>query len=321
MRNLNSFEVRDSLNILNLKHLSLQLGIPKDEICDISENIKEHYHNEIISIIKPDGTTKERIIYHPTERLRKILEAIDNYLLKKIKLPDYIHGARKGHNNITNAEPHVGKKHVLTSDIADCYPSLSVRKVRSLFIRLKCTSDVSTCLTKLCTADNHLPQGYNTSPRIAVLVIQPATDRIWRLCKGNGITFTVYIDDLTMSGNRDLSPFKKTIEKIINDYGLKIKSEKTKLLSQNQQQKVTGIVVNKKINVDKECFNSMRHTLHICNKYGPANVIGKVTDSKGRKIVTVEKCKNNLRGKLSYMKNINPQKANKLIIKFNDIGW
>ena len=321
MRNRNSFEVRDSLNIFDLKHLNLQLGIPKDELCDVSENIKEHYNSEIISIKKPDDTIKERVIYHPTERLRKILEAIDDYLLKKIKLPDYIHGARKGHNNITNAEPHVGKKHVLTSDIADCYPSISVRKVRSLFIRLKCTPEVSACLTKLCTADNHLPQGYNTSPRIAVLVLQPATDRIWRLCKKYGITFTVYIDDLTMSGNKDLSPFKKTIDKIINDYGLKIKSEKTKPLSQNQQHKVTGIVVNKKINVDKESFNSMRYTLHICKKYGPANIIGKVTDSKGRKIETVERLKNNLRGKLNYIKNINPQKANNLMIVFNDIRW
>lgn len=304
MRNRNSSEVRDSLYIFKLEHLSSQLGIPEEELLVISENIKEHYHSKIKSIKKSDGTIKEREIYHSTERLRKVLKAIDTYLLKKIKLPDYIHGSRKGHNNITNAEPHVGKKHVLTSDIADCYPSISVRKVRSLFMRLGCTSEVSKCLTKLCTADGHLPQGYNTSPRIAVLVLQPATDRIQKLCKENGITFTVYIDDLTMSGNKDLSSFKKIIEKIINDYGLKVKAEKTVLHKQNQQQKVTGIVVNKKINVDKEFFNNMRHILHICKKHGPANVIGKVTDSKGRKIETVEKLKNNLRGRLNYINRV-----------------
>jgi len=65
----------------------------------------------------------------------------------------------------------------------------------------------------------------------------------------------------------------------------------------------------------------MRYTLHICKKYGPANIIGKVTDSKGRKIETVERLKNNLRGKLNYIKNINPKKANNLMIVFNDIRW
>jgi len=59
MRNRNNFEVRDSLNIFDLKHLNLQLGIPKDELCDISENIKEHYHKQIKSKTKPDGTIKK----------------------------------------------------------------------------------------------------------------------------------------------------------------------------------------------------------------------------------------------------------------------
>ena len=166
-------ELRDSLNIKSLKHLSLQIGIPEDTILDVVNNIKDHYRKFVIKKKRSDGTVKIRVIYHRSRKLEKILRSINANLLSKIKLLDVVHGARKGHSNVTNAKAHIGKKYVLKLDIADFFPSISYKNVYNLFIKLKCSPDVARVLTKLCTADHHVPQGYNTSPLLAVFIMDP----------------------------------------------------------------------------------------------------------------------------------------------------
>ena len=115
-----------------------------------------------------------------------------------------------------------------------------------MFRRLKCSPEVSKYLTRLCTADNHVPQGYNTSSAIANLVLVPATERLQGLAKKHGMSLGTFIDDICFSGNNNPAKYMKTIEKIINECGYRLKSEKTTLMKKNQQQKVTGVVVNVK---------------------------------------------------------------------------
>ncbi|MEW6003287.1 MAG: hypothetical protein AB1638_11680 [Nitrospirota bacterium] len=162
MRNQRLLETRDALNIQSLKQLALQIGIPKEEIIDIASNIKKHYQTEEKTQEKPDGRIKKRTIYHRSPRLEKILKTINNYLLKKIKLSEVVHGSRKKHSTLTNAKMHAGQRYVLGFDIENFFPSIRPYSVFNMFRRLKCTPVVSKCLTRLCTADNHVPQGYNT---------------------------------------------------------------------------------------------------------------------------------------------------------------
>ncbi len=48
MRNPKQVEVADSLNIQSLKHLALQIGIPREEIIAVSAEIE--YHFRVIEI-------------------------------------------------------------------------------------------------------------------------------------------------------------------------------------------------------------------------------------------------------------------------------
>lgn len=322
MRNRKKHEVRSALNIFSLKHLALQLGTTEEEIISLNENIKDHFKAERREFKKEDGSTKVRIFYHPSKRLKKLLKAIDIFLLKKIKLPDSLHGARKGRSNITNARQHVEKRFVFNTDIENFFPTIKPYNIYQLFIRLKCSHEVARSLTRLCTADNHVPQGYNTSPTIANLVLSPVTKRVEGLFKKQGLKPTALVDDVTISGHKNPNNFIKTTEKIVKEAGFRIKPEKTHSFHSSNQQKVTGVVVNKKLNIDKDYFKEIRTHLHICKKFGPSKLLlREIVNRKNENIETLSALKSNLRGRLAYIKNINPLKAEKLINTFEAINW
>lgn len=323
MRNPKKVESQDALKLFSLKHLSLQIGISKEELIDVSKNIKRHYTIEEKEQLNLDGTLKKkRSIYHPSKRLERILKAIDKHLLKKIRLPDVMHGSRKKHSTITNARIHTGKKYVHNIDIANFFPSIKPNHVYNLFVkRLQCSPSISKLLKELCTADNHVPQGYNTSPNIANLVLMPIAERIESLCKKQLLDVTIYTDDITKSGNKNPEKYLKSIEKIINEYGFKIKSEKTSCKKNHEKQKVTGIIVNKKLNIDGAEFKDLRAKIHICYKYGALTFVGKIINKKGEILDTKDKVRKHLAGRLSYCNKLNPDRFKKIKQKFESIDW
>lgn len=321
MRNPKLLETKDTLNIQSLKHLALQMGIPKEEIIDIASNIKKHYRVSEITQQKPDGGIKKRDIYHPSFELKEILKAINTHLLRKIRLSVVVHGSRKHHSAQTNAEIHVGKRYVLGFDIETFFPNIKPYSVFNMFSRLKCSPEVSKYLTRLCTADNHVPQGYNTSSAIANLVLVPATERLNGLAKKHGMSLGTFIDDICFSGNNNPEKYKKTIEKIINECGYRLKPEKTTLMKKNQQQKVTGVVVNVKPNIDKKIFQDLKKMIHICDKFGPAALIGKIKNKNSDLIDSPAKLRKHLLGRISHVNQLNPARAEKLRGKFNGINW
>ena len=232
-----------------------------------------------------------------------------------------MHGARKNHDPSTNAQPHTLKANVQSLDIANFYPSIRPNHVFNTFKRLKCSSAIATLLKKLCTTDNHVPQGYNTSPNIANLVLVPAANRIARLCKEQGLSATIYIDDITLSSNKSPEKYIKTIEKIINECGFNLKPEKSICMKSHEKQKVTGIVVNKKLNFDKAEYKDLSAKIHICTTHGFSTLVGHLRNKKGELIDTTVKLKYHLAGRLSHLNRINPSRIKKLKEKFESIKW
>jgi len=149
----------------------------------------------------------------------------------------------------------------------------------------------------------------------------PLTERLHGLAKKLGLKLGTFIDDLTFSGNNNPEKYLKTIEKIINECGFKSKTEKTVLMSKNQQQKVTGAVVNVKPNIDKKRFKELKKIIHICHGFGPSAVIGKIKNKRDEVINSSQKLRNHLLGRISHVNQLNPIKAKKLRGKFNGIIW
>lgn len=321
MSNTNNY-THKYLNIHTIKHLALQVGIQADQILDIVSEIRKHYKMEEKKITK-NGKVKTRQIYHPTSRLKKVIKAIDTKLLKKIALPAYMHGSVKNHTHITNAIPHCRQQYVCTIDIKDFFNNIKCHHVYNLFRRLNCSRDISRVLMELCTADGHVAQGYNTSSSIANLVIVPAVGRIEALCKKIGFKMTIYVDDITISGFKDPSPYINKIENILNECGFMVNHDKFECNSIHKQQKVTGIVVNNKPNLPNEEINDLRAKIHICREYSPNDLLlnHKLDNRNHESIDTVDKLQRHLNGKLNYLKQINPKKALALLTEFKAISW
>ncbi len=63
-----------------------------------------------------------------------------------------------------------------------------------------------------------------------------------------------------------LNPDLRTI---VTDEGFAINEDKTRLMPRFQRQRVTGLIVNKKLNVPREYYRHLRAALHIWKRYGP----------------------------------------------------
>lgn len=315
-------ENKDALKIYRLEHLALQMHIPPEKITEVLGNIKSHYSKREEKQFNPDGTLKKiRLVYKASPELKKILKAINKYLLKKIKLPEYIHGSRTHHSIQSNAKAHIGKYYVFSLDIKNFFPSVSMNNVYNLFKRFKCSHEVAKILERICTADDHLPQGYNTSSYIANLIILPAAMRIYALCKKQGLNVSFYVDDITISGNKNPEKLFPSINCIMTECGFKFNMEKKVCKKATGQKKVTGIIVNKKMNIEKVQYRKVRAIINICKKHGPASLVGKIQKNNGDKIETLQGLRNHLAGKLNYFNQINPEKTLELKNTFNAINW
>lgn len=316
---------RQTLNIFSLKHLALQLGISLEELNDIATNQKKHWKNQKTLIYNDDGSIKKtRITYNCDDRLRRVLTAIDKRLLKKITLPNAVHGSRIGRSNITNAKIHLGQPHLLNLDIKNFFPSIRPNQVFNVFkYQLNCSPEVARFLSKLCTAENHVPQGFNTSSSIANLVLIPAIQKIDSLCVKMNLKFTIQVDDIAISGYKIPKELVPKVEKILAASGFQLHPDKRILRTNKQQQVVTGVVVNKKPNMEQYSYEDLRAKLSLCKKHGSVSFLQMhpILTSKGEMITNPARLRSHLQGKLNYLKQLNPDKANSLLETFKEITW
>jgi len=127
-------------------------------------------------------------------------------LFSRVLPRDYVHSATKKRSYKTNAEKHIGNQNVLKIDIKKFFPSVRFCFIHNFFTNtLKCSPDIATILAKLCTVQTrrhgvHLPTGSCISPILSFLANRSLFDRIHQICLGQGCTFTLYVDDVTVSG-------------------------------------------------------------------------------------------------------------------------
>lgn len=291
---------RRFLNINTLDELSKQLGLPLEFMEKIADNIERHY----FQFSSKDKKGKERTFYQRNQEL-KIIQKRINQLLDKIKFPKSIQGGIKGRSILSNAIIHVNKGFVANYDVKNFFPSISHDVVYKTFIRQKCSPEVARMLTRLTTADYMLPQGFATSPKITGLVVMSIDKKLQKLLEKSGFSHTFWIDDLTISGSKEITKNLETkIEDIFTGEGFILHNgnEKRQKSSSRQKQKCTGIVVNKKLNVDKSFRERIKNELHICAKYGVGKFLEEqsIDIPKGRYL-------GNLFGRINFLCSVNPR--------------
>ena len=189
---------------------------------------------------KKDGTLRQ--VKAPRGDLKRIQKRISE-LLMRVKTPSYLKSPVRGVSNINNAASHRGKAAFHLLDVEDFYPSCTANKVAWLFNNvLECSPDVTAILVKLTSLDGVLPAGSPASPPLAFWAYKDMWDTIDLLSRENGCTVTVYVDDITISGDKVPGSLVYAIKECLAHHGHRYK--KAKEVSQIQSPVViTGVVV------------------------------------------------------------------------------
>ncbi|AJC66962.1 reverse transcriptase family protein [Dickeya undicola] len=186
---------------------------------------------------------KVRKIQKPVQRLDIVHTRIAS-LLCRIATPSYLHSGKKHHSNITNADVHKNEFNLLTTDIKSFFPSTKRSMVFSFFLTVMKTSpDVADILSHLCTCHNHIPTGSRISMPLAFWANVRMFEELKRLCSNLDITMTVYVDDITFSGENVNRLFVSCVKKIIVKHGHQMHPTKTKFYNSTAPKLVTGVIV------------------------------------------------------------------------------
>lgn len=165
--------------------------------------------------------SKMRDLAVPTGKLRTVHERL-KFHLNKIKQPTYLFSPRKGRSQRDNAEHHVEQVQFLSLDIKQFYPSTSDEHIfRWAYYVAGLRSDVAGLLVKLVAIDGKMPFGSPVSPVLTTHVHRPMFDEIYELCRSQSLKMSLWVDDLTISGQFVRGELVEAIRAIIRRQGFK----------------------------------------------------------------------------------------------------
>ena len=211
---------------------------------------------------------KKRWIEAPDSELKAAQRWLLDHWLYRLPPTGLAHGFVPGRSILSNAAHHVGREWVITADIRDFFPSITLPRVAECLAPLELDDETARAVVQLVTRRGRLPQGAPTSPHLANLVARPLDRRLAGLGREQGWTYTRYADDLTFSSNE--APAHSTtprelignIGRIVTDEGFRLADHKTHVMSRHQRQLVTGLVVNQRLALPKPKRRLLRAMLH-----------------------------------------------------------
>lgn len=264
--------------------------------------------------IEKDGKKVEikefRTIYNPDTPMRVAQFRVLTRILDLATVPDYIYAFEKGKSISSMAQVHVGKDVVISLDIKDFFPSITELMVRSLFQSLGISGVAGRCLSELCTYSWFVPQGALTSPKISNLIAAGTFGpEVKRFCDEQGITLTIYADDITMSFNRTFENLEKakeysqlvisTVTELVEKHGFRINRKKTKVMTPHMRQYVCGAVVNEKVNLRRTERLALRAIVRNLEKVG-------IDKSAERAKLSPEVFIRKVAGRINWLCQLNP---------------
>ncbi|WP_353662529.1 reverse transcriptase domain-containing protein [Hydrogenimonas sp. SS33] len=240
-------------------------------------------------------------------------------LLNSIYIPSKsVHGFIKSNNNdhrtiYSNAKVHIKKRVVINIDISNFFDSINFGRVRGMFLKspFNLNKKLATKFAQLTTYNNSLPQGAPTSPVISNIICRKMDHELIRFARQNKLIYTRYADDLTFSTNKEIdeTTIINSLEDIIISNGFAINSNKTRVQYSNQSQIVTGLKVNRKVNVSRKYIRTIRSMLYSWLNKGLENAAEEhftlhCKQPEKYKKSKEESFKNSLLGKINFLSQI-----------------
>lgn len=276
------------------------------------------------SIRKRDGTI--RWIEEPKPILKRVQRIIAREILEAIPLHAAASGFRRGYRVIDSARQHVDRKMVLRMDLQDFFPSISISRVRQMFMIGGYSMQIANVLGQLCTAPaqidseadpvlchSRLPQGAPTSPALANAISFALDRRLAGLSSATNAIYTRYADDLIFSSD-DLTlagakRFATTVAVIAMEEGFQINYRKTRFMRHGNRQQVLGLIVNQGINTPRQEYEILKAILHNAQHGG--------LESQNRQ--GHPSFAESIQGRIAYVASINRLRGERLMKMFNGL--
>lgn len=282
--------------IYNPSHLSALVGYKKEYLKKAALHTSYFYRN--FEITKKNG--KKRPISEPLPSLKEIQIWILENILEKVPVSPFAKAYKPGTRLIENLKFHKNQPKVFTLDLENFFPSIKIEVVEKVFLELGYSKIVSELLAKLCTKNSALPQGAPTSPYLSNLVFRKSDTIISEFCKQRKIKYTRYADDLSFSGDFDENELLDKVNETIKNLNLHINESKTKLMTPDKRQTITGIVVNDKPQVEFNKRNELRQAMYYIHKFG-------FEEHRVYKEINQANYLEHLLGKINFVLQINPK--------------
>lgn len=314
-----------------MRDVAKLLGFKPKALSYILFKLPDTRKYKIFHIPKRNGG--QRTIKAPVDALkllqRKLSEllqdCIDEINTTKKRKDRAAHGFKRKRSIISNARQHRHRRWVFNLDLEDFFPSINFGRVRGFLLRNRdfaLHQEAATVIAQIACHEHSLPQGSPCSPVISNLVAHLLDMRLVKLAFQTGCTYSRYADDLTFSTNKKEFPEDiavpsgaeadashlwspgKALQQVIERTGFRINAKKTHQMYRTSRQNVTGLVVNKKINVRREYRHDLRAMVHSLVKTGKFQIVG-VTHRDGQAVVEERPgTRNELHGMLGFVDSI-----------------
>ena len=275
-------------NMQTRNELADYLAIPRKKLTHILYVRKIENCYVTFTVPKRSGGTRE--ISAPDSELKSIQKQLA-FLLQRYRhsiwaekgiSPNIAHAFEEKKGIITNACIHRNKRFVVNIDLVDFFGSIHLGRVIGYFEKntdFMMSHKVATAIAQLCCYKGKLPQGAPTSPVVSNLICEILDFKLLQIAKKYHLDYTRYADDLTFSTNdgtflEKYDAFYHSVSGAIHHAGFEINEKKTRFQYRDSRQTVTGLVVNKKLSVDRRYYKDTRAMANQLYKTGDFQILG-----------------------------------------------
>lgn len=322
------------------KFLALQTRADVAELLGIKEKSLRYF----LYVIKPENMYHEftiekktggsRTICAPDRKLKTIQRKLANVLNCVYKVKPAAHGFVQEKDIVTNARNHIKRRYVLNLDLKNFFNQINFGRVRGMLMKppYSIGEEAATVIAQIACYKGRLPQGAPSSPILTNMICAPLDTQLTRVAMKYKLRYSRYADDITFSSAKEEMPksivryladglvIGKEIRQVINNNGFNINEKKTRMFDSRKRQEVTGLVVNRFVNVRRSYIKEIRAILDHCKRttiYEAAKEYiqkGKCKNYKIAQLITDETDENKqkveawfievLKGRLQYIRHV-----------------
>jgi len=262
----------------------------RKDVADLLE-IKEKSLRYFLYVLKPDNmyqdfvikkkNGEDRYIHAPEKRLKSIQRKLADILNCVYKIKPAAHGFVINKNIITNARCHVKRKYVFNMDLENFFDQIHFGRVRGMLMKppYSIGAEAALVIAQIACYNGKLPQGAPTSPILTNMICAPLDTTLCKLSKTYELRYSRYADDITFSSWLEFPKeivycdslgvhIGKELEEIILKNSFVVNQKKTRIYNCRKRQEVTGLVVNRFVNIKRSYIKEIRAILHHCRKDG-----------------------------------------------------